>query len=324
MKYLALVLVLIACSSFTKTASATCTVDNPQKGIFAYPALISEHATYQDYEFRVFDATSCDEPIFKQPSGLEILKDGKRLYTKIGWSFSIGYLSAEEAEEPPDAVMIPPGTDITGEGKPELLITEWSGGAHCCYTFHLFRLAPEFKKIQSIDVKDADGSHFIRLAGQKGLIFNTADFSDFEYFPSSFATTPAGEVFLAYHGGKFSFYDAYMRAAPPTSDELATCEARFKTNPAWKDDGEHLPQPERIWQYVTDLIYTGNESLAIEFLTKSWGGDKTSFNKFTAKYQQLLKTSIYYQQIIKIQKAKITTTSQKINWQSNCAEYQNT
>ena len=37
---------------------------------------------------------------------------------------------------------IPNGTDVTGRGRPDLLISAWSGGAHCCRTDFVFETRP--------------------------------------------------------------------------------------------------------------------------------------------------------------------------------------
>jgi hypothetical protein len=51
-------------------------------------------------------------------------------------------------------VSIKPGTDINGNGIPDLIVTEWTGGAHCCYTAHVFELGEAFRKIGEIPGRD--------------------------------------------------------------------------------------------------------------------------------------------------------------------------
>jgi hypothetical protein len=41
--------------------------------------------------------------------------------------------------------------DITGDNIPDLVITEYTGGASCCWGFHLFRLGEQFKYVQWLD-----------------------------------------------------------------------------------------------------------------------------------------------------------------------------
>ena len=109
------------------SAYSACDVTPPAKEIFSYPELMKTHAVFQEYEIRVFDSVSCDDAVFKDRSGLEILKDGKRVYAETGYGYSVGY--PLEQDQPPDSVKLKVGDDITGEGQPEMLVSEWTGGA---------------------------------------------------------------------------------------------------------------------------------------------------------------------------------------------------
>jgi len=49
------------------------------------------------------------------------------------------------------------GTDITGEGNPDLILTLWSGGAHCCYNTVVYDLGNVVKCFPIIPLDDFDG-----------------------------------------------------------------------------------------------------------------------------------------------------------------------
>ena len=54
------------------------------------------------------------------------------------------------------------GMDITGDGQPDLVISEWLGGANCCLMFHIFEIGPTFRKLGTIDAEFGDsGPHFL-------------------------------------------------------------------------------------------------------------------------------------------------------------------
>src|SRR5215469_14646439 len=67
----------------------------------------------------------------------EILKNKKPVYrgraTENGEKFAIGTLYDDD----PDAKLVTIGRDVTGNGQPNLVISEWTGGANCCLTFHI-------------------------------------------------------------------------------------------------------------------------------------------------------------------------------------------
>jgi hypothetical protein len=55
------------------------------------------------------------------------------------------------------------GTDITGAGKPNAIVSDWSGGAHCCFTLRIFELGKQFKEIAKIEAGHSDGAKFVDL-----------------------------------------------------------------------------------------------------------------------------------------------------------------
>ncbi len=310
-----LVLLLLTLAALLPArAMAACPVDDASKGIFAYPALMEAQARFKDYEVRIFDSKACDPSPFRARSGLEILKSGKPVYARTGHSFALGYPLQDN--QSPDSVKLKVGDDITGEGVPDLLVSEWSGGAHCCYTFHVFQLGDAFKRVQSIPLRDADESAFVTRPGVKGMLLNSADYSAFAYFPSGFAGSPAGRILLSYRDGRFRLDQARLKANAPKPDETAQCAKLFKQSREWKD-----AQPLGLWYYATDLIYTGNAEAAWTFLDQAWGGSEADKLKYLKEYRDRLQKSFYYPELMQLQKAPASDANQKIDWTRQCFEY---
>ena len=113
----------------------------------------------QPYVARIyFDAKAKDG----SDSYFEILKNDKRVYLqkarRKGEKFFIGTMYKDD----PDAALVKMGMDITGDGQPDLVISEWLGGANCCLVFHIFEIGPTFKKLGTIDAAFGDsGPHFL-------------------------------------------------------------------------------------------------------------------------------------------------------------------
>jgi hypothetical protein len=99
-----------------------------------------------DYAIRIYSGSS-DE---LAGGFLEILQAGRRVYTGQQESFDI------------DDTGAPLGADVTGTGNPNLVVKEYSGGAHCCTSFEVFSLGSNFQKLATIENADCDGSHFQR------------------------------------------------------------------------------------------------------------------------------------------------------------------
>lgn len=306
MRWLLLLGLVAACA-----AHADCGTAPPGLNTVAQtPQRLKDYATFRDYEIQIAD--SCDAS--KGGSEVEILKKGKPVYAATGHSFAIGYALAQD--QPPDSVKPKIGDDFTGEGIPELLISEYSGGGHCCYTFHLFRLGERFSHIQDIPLLDADESAFVRRPGVKGLVLAGFDFSAFAYFPKGFADSPAGRVFLSFQGDRFKLDARLMKANSPTDAEVARCAALFKPSRDWKNF-----QPLGVWYYATDLIYTGNVAQAWTFLDAAWGGSGTDKKKYLDDYRQRFRKSAYYHDLMQLQQAPVSVMGQKIDWTSQCFAY---
>jgi len=223
---LAAPLLVVAGLCVSPAASARCP---SAADLFSSPALVTASADFKDYAVRIYSNKLCQKDAAKTVAGVEIRKAGKRVYKRVGRGFALGYYL--EQDQPPDSVPLTAGLDISGEGLPELLVSEWSDrNAHCCLTFHVFSLGERFEEIQSIPLYDADESAFVRRDGVKGLVLSSYDYSAFAYFPFDFANSPAGHVLLSFQGGRFKLDLEHMKANAPTREELDRCAARFKTS----------------------------------------------------------------------------------------------
>ncbi len=311
MRIALLLLALLTACLAAPAASAACVTGD---AVFDHPELKTQRYAFQDYEVRFYGGQDCVAEPESRIAGLEILKAGKRVYMQTGYSFSLGY--PLEQDQSPDSVKLEIGTDITGEGLPDLLVSEWTGGSHCCYRFHIFRLGPEFRAIQTLQLFDADESAFVRRPGVKGLVLNTADYSAFAYFPQSFAGSPAGRVLLSFQQGRFRLDPVLMKAAGPDKKTVANCAALFKKSRAWKD-----AQPMGMWYYATDLIYTGNQTAAFAFVEQSWGGSAAERDKYLGEYRRRLMKSVYYPELKLLQSVGDSASDQKIDWTKQCFEY---
>src|SRR5579863_8640467 len=129
----------------------------------------------------------------------EILKSNKRVYVqnakRKGEKFFIGTMYKDD----PDAAMVKMGMDVTGNGQPDLVISEWLGGANCCLVFHIFEIGSTFKKLATIDAEFGDsGPHFVhpdKDSKSTGLLVEIHDWT-FANWNTDFADSPAPKVVL--------------------------------------------------------------------------------------------------------------------------------
>jgi len=85
---------------------------------------LQDEQHYGDYTVRIY-RESITNSLF------QILKDDLVLYSEEGRRFQIGDICRDNKNP-----LIEMGKDITGDGEPNLVVSHWSGGAHCCFTYY--------------------------------------------------------------------------------------------------------------------------------------------------------------------------------------------
>jgi len=229
---------------------------------------------------------------------IQILRDRKVIFRRTnengGW-FEIG----QPADKDNGARMIPNGTDITGRGHPNMIVSAGTGGAHCCLLHYVFELEPEFKLLATIDGRDDDMAHFADLANDGRYYYVGADWT-FAYWPGSFASSPSEAITLQFsddkNGGGFHLALDKMYSLPPTAREWE--HHLQEVNAALKEDAlqsEELARP--LWGTVLDLIYTGHSDLAWEFVKEVNPKAKQGSNPTLADFCSILKTSPYWRDL---------------------------
>jgi hypothetical protein len=94
--------------------------------------------------------------------------------------------------------------DLTRDGIPELLVTESSGGAHCCHTFRVISLGPTPELLLEFDAgngwlegpENVDGTGAFELLGRDDFLVNDAS-------ASPYAATYFVPVVFAFENGKY-------------------------------------------------------------------------------------------------------------------------
>jgi hypothetical protein len=233
-----------------------------------------------------FDPASNNKDVY-----FEILRSNKLIYrrqaTGNGGKFVIGTLYDDDS----DAKLVTMGRDITGDGQPDLVISQWSGGANCCLTFHIFEIGQRFRILGQVDAEFGDqGPHFVHLDNRPGLQIQVYDWT-FANWHADFADSPAPRVILVYDGRGYGISTALMRA-PVDKEELgkrmAKIKAETKNVPATSWPKADISP--RLWGTMLDLIYTGHRILAWQFLDLMWpknvGGKDDFFNDFVAQMKK--------------------------------------
>lgn len=223
----------------------------------------------------------------------EILRKGVRVHAAHGHSFQIGSIY----EEDKTGSLVSIGSDITGDGKPNLVVSEWTGGAHCCFLFHVFEIGDQFRYIQTINAGHSDGADFENIDNDPALEFPMRDWT-FAYWRTCFVASPAPEVILKYKGEKYKMaYDLLRKPSLP-QDELAQLATDIKTSEDWKKE----QPPAMLWARMLDLIYTGNMNQAWALAELSWPAEIDGKEDFLKDFKAQLAQSPFWQDVQKLNK----------------------
>jgi hypothetical protein len=262
------------------------------------PVEVTPHQeeTVAPYIARVyFDAKAKDG----SDSYFEILKNGKPVYVqkarKKGEKFFIGTMYKDD----PDAALIKMGMDITGAGQPDLVISEWLGGANCCLLFHIFEIGPTFKKLGAIDAEFGDsGPHFVhpdKDSKSTGLAIEIHDWA-FANWNTDFADSPAPKVILRFSDNAYRVAPDLMRAPVLSASDLAARAAEVKNYATSAKGGTwpHAGISPQLWATMLDLIYSGHADDAWKFLDDAWPPKVQGRDAFARDFRTQLAKSKYW------------------------------
>ena len=272
------------------------------------PVVVTPHQEETDAPYVAsiyFDAKAKDG----SDSYFEILKDGKRVYVqkakKKGEKFFIGTMYKDDPDEP----LVKMGMDITGDGQPDLVISEWLGGANCCLIFHIFELGPTFKKLGTIDAEFGDsGPHFLhpdKDSKTTGLAIQIHDWT-FANWHTDFADSPAPKVILRFSDNAYRIAPDLMRAPVFSASDLAVRAAAVKSY-APSAKGGTWPRADispQLWGTMLDLVYSGNADDAWKFLDYAWPPKVNGKDAFARDFRAQLAKSQYWPTVEAMNSAK--------------------
>jgi len=230
-----------------------------------------------------------------EPDGcVQISKRGKVIYSLVSTEFQIGNNFYGFQNGP----KIPVGTDITGTGKPNAIVSEWSGGAHCCFTMHVFEIGEIFKEMAQIQADDSDDAHFVDLEHDGSYEFEGNDWA-FAYWGASFMDSPAPRIVLKYRSGHFRLALDLMAKPGPTHEEFVRLVHEIRSDDEWtpkhsRDCAIGCGVPVTLWRNMLELMYTGHADSAWQLLDESWPPSQKYKSSFVAQFCKQLHESHYW------------------------------
>jgi hypothetical protein len=193
---------------------------------------------------------------------------------------------------------VPNGADVTGRGHPDMIVSAYSGGAHCCTTHYVFELEPTFKLLATLNDADDDFAHFARDPKDRRYDYYTADWT-FAYWPTCFACSPSELVILRWaddaKGGGFHLAFGKMQKPAPTT---AAWNKQLSAIRGVVNHGNADSIGQTLWQNVLDLIYSGHSDFAWKLVDAA--GPKAQQKPFPAlsDFCSLLRQSPYWPDLL--------------------------
>ena len=251
---------------------------------------LDERARFNDYEIKIYR----DQEIGLN-GVLQIFKDGELVFEEQYHKYSLGTSAGDLSLEHSPQI----GEDITGDGEPDLTVSHWSGGAHCCFDVYVFSIGEEFRFVDKIEGEhgfygfedlDADGI-------PEFILYDWA----FAYWKASFAGSPAPRVVLSFRDGQYRVnYDLMRREAVSDEQYFQTVEenkdfveflCRGEYDQAWIKGKDCVTA--YFWGHMLELLYTGHPQKAWAFADRAWDAGPETKQAFLDDFKGQLAISDY-------------------------------
>ena len=230
---------------------------------------------------------------------LQVSRDSKVVYldTKDGGFFTLG----QAAELQWGIPGIANGTDISGRGHPDMIVSYYSGGAHCCTTHYVFELEPQFRLLATLEDGNSSTAHFVDLDHNHRYCYLSHDDS-FAYWRSSYAGSPAPKVILCFvddsNGGRYRLALDKMQQPAPTLFEWDVAAEQTRASFGDSTDPNDLIGSD-LWANMLTLIYTGHPELAWKLFDGAWPAKRPRKNEFLNDFCLQIRTSPYWSELEK-------------------------
>ncbi len=191
------------------------------------------------------------------------------------------------------AFPIEPGTDVTGDGRPDLVLLSFSGGAHCCFALEIYSLAPDFKLIATVDGENSPPL-LQKREGEAAYVIELVDWT-FAYWHAPFVESPSPLVYLRWSGDDYQPAPDLMRGQPLSENDLERKVATLAKDMA--EAGKPIPG---LWREMLQMIYTGQAAQAFQLLDGAWPEDQIGRAAYLTQFGAQLGLSPFFPALIKL------------------------
>lgn len=253
------------------------------------PMNLKNSVAFDGYTFRSYlskDHGSC----------LKVIHVGKVVLRRTSDSWS-GYVLGQPASKVEDKEIpaISDGADLSGNGRPDMIVSFWSGGAYCCSSHYVFELEPRFRRVITIQDAYDDLAHFEQFPDGKHYYLLT-DFTFAHWVSCTFCSPTAHVILRIVDDGKVGrlvlAWDKMAKPAPSSEQwRLKVKDVKSLIDSPYPE----IDPDASLWNEVLGLIFTGHSELAWKFAEEAApkGTKRTDLRSFCS----ILKGDLFWQQI---------------------------
>jgi hypothetical protein len=174
-------------------------------------------------------------------------------------------------------------TDVNSDGLPDLVVSAWSGGDHCCYSSGVYSVGEDIRPILTLTTGNCGPGEFEDLDGNGTREFVTCD-DRFANMYCSFADSPLPRVVYSYDASRGTYVVDTPRFASRYREELAEALDDAQTWLA-NSRGQNPGQDKcRLLKPVLGLMYSGRFHDGIVLIRGLYrGDDRDEFERDTAE-----------------------------------------
>jgi hypothetical protein len=248
-----------------------------------------EKVAFADYVVRAVRSSDDEGCLEVQKANVVVYSERKAMQYRIG-----NNVNAENLKGYPLIPEIKAGTDITGNLIPNLIVSAWTGGAHCCFSFIVLELGKIFKVASRIEAEHSDLAHFEDIKHDGRYVFVGNDWA-FAYWHTDFGQSPAPTVILRPEKDsdgdtQYKLALDLMRKPVPTDKQFAAAVQKIRADKAWRSENV----PPQLWGQMANFIYSGHPTLAWKLLDQAWPKEKSGKRGFLGAFCDRLENSHYW------------------------------
>jgi FG-GAP repeat len=177
-----------------------------------------------------------------------------------------------------DLITIDPisGGDINGDGFPDLVVSRYSGGAHCCFTTTVYSVGRSTRTVLAAGTGNCEGT-FDDLDGDNVAEFSTCD-DRWASVYCDFASSPMPPVVFAYNPVSRKYQVATPRFSAALQKLIDGELAEALSAPAVDGAPDPGAAKCRVLHPALSLMYTGRLDEGVALIRKLYrGGDLEAF-----------------------------------------------